>query len=104
MGQAWERGYLQLVINFSTLFWFQSQLGCPGLLSTWVLHSTLISQASLSVVCIGSSYNYTSNVACCLFQVRRGVGTVASTRRLGPVQSKRIYTLLTSRDPNLTLV
>jgi hypothetical protein len=35
--------------------------------------------------------------------VRRGVGTVASTRRLGPVQSRRVHSLLTSTDPHITL-
>lgn len=35
--------------------------------------------------------------------VRRGVGTVASTRRLGPVQSQRIHLLLTTADPHVTI-
>ena len=78
--------------------------GCPGFFEYLEVALYLISQASPSVV--GPSQSCTSNVVCVssLFQVRRGVGTVASTRRLGPVQSKRIYTLLTSRDPSLTLV
>ena len=37
------------------------------------------------------------------FQIRRGVGVVSSTRRFGPVQSKRVHTMMTSNDPKLTL-
>ena len=36
-------------------------------------------------------------------QVRRGVGSLASTRRLGPVQSRRVHCLLTSTDRHVTL-
>ena len=40
----------QLVVNLSTLFWFQCQFRLSDFLSTWKLHSTLVSQVSPSVV------------------------------------------------------
>lgn len=39
----------------------------------------------------------------CYIQVRRGVGVVSSTRRLGPTHSKRIHRLMTVTDKTLTL-
>ncbi|XP_064406731.1 crossover junction endonuclease EME1-like isoform X2 [Halichondria panicea] len=36
-------------------------------------------------------------------EVRRGVGVVSSTRRLGPTHSKRIHLLMTATDQTLTL-
>ena len=35
--------------------------------------------------------------------VRRGVGPLVSSRRIGPELSKRIHTFFTSKNPNLSL-
>ena len=43
------------------------------------------------------------HVSLLFLQIRRGVGVVSSTRRFGPVQSKRVHAMMTSKDPNLML-
>ena len=49
----------------------------------------------------GSNQNRTVTACYFGFQVRRGAGVLANSRRIGPELSRRVFLLLTSEDGDL---
>lgn len=49
------------------------------------------------------SFKLQQTVSLVRFQVRRGAGVLASSRRIGPELSRRVHMLLTSEDGDLPM-